>query len=245
MTQFLASVRDAAEAEIALRAGADIIDVKEPGTGALGAVDRPATRAIVKAVAGRVPVSATIGDLPMRAETIGEAVLERAACGVDYVKFGVFPEDGAETCLAAFRPLARRIRLIAVLFADRLPVFDGVAAAAEIGAAGVMVDTAGKASGALLDHLDLAAVASLVARARAQGLITGLAGSLHAGIVPELLALAPDLLGFRRALCRGSRASTLDPVSCAAIRALIPEARALFAVASKARLPGVAVAAAC
>ncbi len=37
MTLFLASVRDAAEAEIAIGAGADIVDLKDPGQqGALG-----------------------------------------------------------------------------------------------------------------------------------------------------------------------------------------------------------------
>jgi (5-formylfuran-3-yl)methyl phosphate synthase len=42
MTLFLASVRDEAEAEIALLNRADIVDLKEPAHGALGAV-APAT----------------------------------------------------------------------------------------------------------------------------------------------------------------------------------------------------------
>ena len=44
MTLFLASVRDVAEAETALLAGADIIDLKDPAQGALGAVDPATTR---------------------------------------------------------------------------------------------------------------------------------------------------------------------------------------------------------
>jgi uncharacterized protein (UPF0264 family) len=245
MTQFLASVRDAAEAEIALHAGADIIDLKEPGQGALGALDLAATRTIMAAIAGRVPVSATIGDLPMVAETIGDAVLERAACGVDYVKFGLFPEGDARSCLDGLRHVARRARVIVVLFADRWPAFDAVAAAAGMGAAGVMLDTAGKASGALSDYLDLSALSRLVIRAKAEGLIVGLAGSLSATRVPELLTLAPDLLGFRRALCRGSRAAALDPASCAAIRSLIPEARAPLPLPSRPRLAGAGATASC
>ena len=109
MTLFLASVRDEAEAAIALLAGADIIDLKEPRRGALGALDRETTRSIVSLIGGRVPVSATIGDLPMHPETIGDAVLEKAACGVDYVKFGLFPDGDARRCLDALRPLARRV----------------------------------------------------------------------------------------------------------------------------------------
>jgi dihydroneopterin aldolase len=226
MTLFLASVRDEAEAAIALSAGADIIDLKEPRRGALGALGRETTCSIVSLIDGRAPVSATIGDVPMQPETIGEAVLEKAACGVDYVKFGLFPDGDARRCLAALRPLALRVPLIVVLFADRLPDFDAVAAAAaDMGASGLMLDTADKGSGSLLAHLDPLELATFVTQARSHGLTVGLAGSLRAADVPDLLPLAPDLLGFRGALCNGSRGAALDPASCAAIRALIPENR--------------------
>jgi uncharacterized protein (UPF0264 family) len=224
MTLFLASVRDKAEAETALLARADIIDAKDPAQGALGAVDLATTRSIVNAAAGRAPVSATIGDLPMQAEAIRHAVIERADCGVDYVKFGLFPGGDAQACFAALRPLARRVRLIVVLFADLLPPFDAIAAASDIGATGIMLDTADKSAGSLLAHLDRGEIASFVAHARTQGLRVGLAGSLKAADVPELLNFAPDLLGFRGALCRGRRSASLDPETCAAVRALIPRA---------------------
>jgi (5-formylfuran-3-yl)methyl phosphate synthase len=222
MTLFLASVRDEAEATIALLAGADIVDLKEPQRGALGALDRHATRGIVSLVGGRVPVSATIGDLPMHRETIGDAVLEKAACGVDYVKFGLFSDGNARRCLTALRPLALRVPLIVVLFADRLPDFDAVAAAADMGAAGIMLDTADKGSGSLLAHLDPRQLTNFVTQAKLHGLMVGFAGSLRATDVAELLHLAPDLLGFRGALCCGSRSASLDLSACAAIRALIP-----------------------
>ncbi len=225
MTLFLASVRDEAEAVIALLAGADIIDLKEPRRGALGALDPDTTRGIVSLIAGRVPVSATIGDLPMHPETIGDAVLNKAACGVDYVKFGLFPDGDPRRCLAALHPLALRVPLILVLFADRLPDFDAVAAAAAMGAAGLMLDTADKGSGSLRAHLDPVELKSFVTQAKSHGLTVGVAGSLTAADVPELLPLAPDLLGFRGALCFGHRGASLDPAACATIRALIPEDR--------------------
>jgi dihydroneopterin aldolase len=115
-----------------------------------------------------------------------------------------------------------RVCLIVVLFADLLPPFDAVAAASDMGAAGIMLDTADKHSGSLLSHLDIDMIGSFVAHARAQGLKVGLAGSLKANDVPDLLALGPDLLGFRGALCRGMRGASLDAAACASIRALIP-----------------------
>jgi uncharacterized protein (UPF0264 family) len=222
MALFLASVRDKAEAKIVLNTRADIIDLKEPARGALGALDLDTTRDIVSFIAGRVPASATIGDLPMQPQIIRAAVLEGAACGVHYVKFGLFPDGDARACLEALCPVAQGVRLIVVLFADRLPNFDAVAAAADMGAAGVMLDTADKSAGPLLAHLDRRKVADFVTHAKVHHLMVGLAGSLTADDVPELLLLAPDLIGFRGALCHGSRGASVDPSACAGIRDLIP-----------------------
>jgi dihydroneopterin aldolase len=225
MTLLLASVRDAAEAELAIGAGADIIDLKDPSRGALGAVAPETIEACVSRVDGRTPLSATIGD-QLQAEAVRAAVLRTAAFNVDFVKLGIFPGAEAERCLMALKPEAAQLRLILVLFADALPSFDAIGLAGRIGAAGIMFDTLGKGSGALPDHLTPAALAGELASARAQGLTVGLAGSLRARHVPSLLALEPDLLGFRGALCRdGNRAAALDPARLAAIRSLIPRRR--------------------
>jgi dihydroneopterin aldolase len=222
-TLFLASVRDAAEAELAIGAGADIIDLKDPDAGALGALAPAAIEACVRAVRGRVPMSATVGDLPLEERSLRAAVLATASHGVDYVKLGLFPGGDAEGALQGLAPLAPRIRLIVVLFADALPEFDAVALAARIGAAGIMLDTIGKGGVSLPSLIAPERLRDVIASARARGLAIGFAGSLRAGDVPALLALGPDLLGFRGALCRGGRrGEPLDPVRLARIRAAIP-----------------------
>lgn len=226
MTLLLASVRDAAEAEMAIGAGADIVDLKDPRRGALGALAPKTMDACVRAVARRVPISATIGDLPLEEDSVRTAVLTIAARGVDYVKLGVFPEGAAECCFNLLASLSARTRLILVLFADALPEFDAIGIAARTGAAGVMLDTVGKGEGSLPDLISPERLAAFTHAARARGLTIGLAGSLKAIHVPELLALCPDLLGFRGALCRdGKRDRSLDPVRLAGLRALIPKER--------------------
>ena len=223
MTLFLASARDAAEAEMAIGAGANIVDLKDPGKGALGALAPDIVAACVKRVAGRAPVSATVGDLPLEGEGVRAAVLATAALGVDYVKLGLFPGGDAERCLNRLETDTSQLRLVLVLFADAMPEFDAIGVASRIGAHGVMFDTLGKSAGSLPDHLSFIALAGYIASAKAEGLTVGLAGSLKARHVPSLLALVPDLLGFRGALCQdGDRAQSLDPVRLAAIRALIP-----------------------
>ena len=246
MTLFLASVRDASEAELALHAGADIIDLKEPTRGALGAVDHAIIEAAVRRIARRALLSATVGDVPMQAEALRKKVAEVAACGVDYVKLGLLPQGDPQSCLEMLGTAASAARLIIVLFADRLPPFDAVAAAARIGAAGIMLDTEGKGAGSLLDHMRPAALARFVAAAKGHGLTVGLAGSLRKEHVRQLLALAPDLIGFRGALClRQARVASLDPAACREVRALIPRAASWLAPRPPIPLPRPPVQALC
>lgn len=236
MTQYLASVRDVSEAAIALAAGADIVDLKEPSRGALGAVEPATIAAVLRHIAGRARVSATVGDLPMEAETVRERVAAIAESGVNYVKFGLRPEGNPRDCLEALAAPELAARLILVLFADRLPEFDAVAAASRMGAAGIMLDTAGKDGGSLLDHMPLEALARFVAGAKDHRLTVGLAGSLRQEHVPALLALEPHLLGFRGALCQdGVRGGALDIAACRAVRALIP--RETRTLSPQARIP--------
>ncbi len=222
MTRFLASVRDAQEAQTVLAAGADIVDLKEPANGALGAVDLPTIKSCVAAIAGRRPVSATVGDLPMDEDRVHDAVLATAACGVDDVKLGILPGGNPQECFARLRARPPGAGLILVFFADAMPDFDPVGAALEAGARGLMLDTAGKRAGALFDHMAVGDIARFVEAGRAQGLMVGVAGSLRPEHVAPLLALRPDVIGFRGALCHGGRRDAeLDPIACSQIRALI------------------------
>jgi dihydroneopterin aldolase len=226
MTKMLASVTGKAEAEIVIANGADIVDLKDPRTGALGALPIATIRQTIETIARRRPTSAVCGDLPMQPETIHDKVLEIASTGVDYVKVGFFPADNTAACAWALADLAKKSKLIAVLFADRKPDLDLLPLFAEHGFHGIMIDTADKSNGRLLDHMPPERVPGFVAGAKRLGLTVGLAGSLEAPDVPRLLSSKPDFLGFRRALCsRAKRVKAIDPQAVAVIRALIPEER--------------------
>lgn len=219
MTGWLASVTDVAEARLALVANASIIDCKNPRAGALGALPGATVRAVTAAVAGRVPVSATVGDFPdMDPDAVATAVAAMAEISVDFVKIGLFPSPALDDCLAALAPTAQRQSLVAVLFADRRPDFTLIPRLAALGFVGVMLDTAGKAEGGLLAHQSTDSLAGFVRQARQHGLLTGLAGSLKLADIDRLLPLEADYLGFRGALCRDhARVATLDPAQLAAI----------------------------
>lgn len=242
MTSFLASVRSRAEAEHVLAAGADIVDLKEPDNGALGAVAPDMIRQCLTAIRGRRPVSATVGDLPMTPGVVADAVTATAGLragpgfGVDIVKLGVMPGGDARGCLEALRALDLSADLVLVFFADALPDLDPIEAAIVSGARGVMLDTAGKGRGSLTDHMALGGLGRFVARAHAAGLQAGLAGSLTTRHVTPLLSLQPDVIGFRGALCeRGERGLKLDRKACAKIAALIAAGRECVAARFEAR----------
>jgi FolB domain-containing protein len=222
MTLMLASVTGIAEAEVALRHGADIIDLKDADS-AFGAVAPPVITATVDWLARRRPLSAVAGALEMDPAVVSRAVAAIADAGVDYIKVGFNPDRRREDCIRALAPLARRTRLIGVMFADRGADEALVAPMAESGFAGAMIDTADKTGGRLLDHMNIAALGSFVQAARSRGLMAGLSGSLEPPDIPRLMLLAPDVLGFRRALCSNKDRSALISGDAADIvRALIP-----------------------
>lgn len=221
----LASVVDAREAAMCLNGGADVIDCKDPKQGALGAVREETARAIVESVASRVPVSATIGDLPCEAEEVVEATFRMAASGVDYVKAGLPPIGDAAGVVRALGDARERLgktRLVGVLFADADPDFGLLKNMADAGFAGAVLDTGDKSAGPLPGVMGPARLKEFVDAARGNGLFCGLAGSLRLRDIPSMARLAPDLLGFRGALCREhERTASLDAAAIAEIRRAI------------------------
>ena len=204
--RFLASVTSVAEALTAVAAGAEIIDCKDPAAGALGALSHDTVRAIVAAVGGKVPVSATIGDLAPKPDILCPAASAMAATGVDLVKIGFFDGGDAPASIAALGHLdLGHARLVGLLLADRAPDFNLIPHMAAVGFVGVMLDTASKDGRALPDVVDAAAIVRFVSAARAAGLFVGLSGALGIQHIPAIAALTPDVMGFRGALCAGSQ----------------------------------------
>lgn len=234
----LASVRDLDEARIVFDAGVDLIDLKQPADGALGALPPEVIRDVVGFVAGRALTSATAGNIEPDAHAVQAAMADIAATGVDYVKAGLFPaawQQGSRdyaavrTCLGGLTPLKGSGR-IAVMFADLAPPLDLVDAVAEAGFDGVMVDTALKTGHSLPDVATDDWLASFIGGARARGLLCGLAGSLREGHIAQLARLAPDYLGFRGALCAGqARAHALGADAVRRVRGAVQAAQHLAA----------------
>lgn len=233
MTKLLVSVRSADEAELAAMAGADLVDVKEPSRGPLGAADAAVLAAVVERLGNdAVPISAALGELVDWNSDRGGLIPP----GVSYAKFGLARCAIRESWQDLWRDALARLPLgvsgVAVAYADwqaalAPPALEVLDAATQSRCGVILVDTYNKAGPGLCELWSPRELAALVDRARDCGLSVALAGSVSLASLPQLVALEPDYVGVRGAACRGGRAGALD-------RALVRELVELVGASARA-----------
>jgi uncharacterized protein (UPF0264 family) len=229
--RLLVSVTDADEARIAVEAGVDIVDVKNPAEGSLGAPGPGVIGRVREVVPPERPVSAAIGDLPNLPGTAALAALGAARSGAAYVKVGLWGTSATDEAVAVLRAVRDAIdggaAVIAAAYADAervpgrpLPPRDVVEAARRAGAGGCLLDTAVKDGRGLLEWLTPEALAALVEEAHAAGLEMALAGALRAEDLCVVQSIGADIAGVRSAACRdGRRTAPLDAARIGRLRA--------------------------
>lgn len=233
MTQLLISVTSIQEAQIALECGADIIDLKDPEQGALGALPLETVTEIVtffssKGKPERRVISATVGDLPMEPQLLLKHVVALSKTKVDIVKIGFFRDSNVkstdyQSCLDVLKPVVESgVLVIAVLFVEYEYPASLISAIKNAGFYGVMLDTSDKNGATFLDYFSTDEIKEIASSVQAQGLLFGLAGSLHLQHVVIAKQIAPDYIGFRGGVCvNNQRKSKLDPVKIRTIRITI------------------------
>jgi uncharacterized protein (UPF0264 family) len=212
--QLLVSVADAIDASAALEGGADIIDAKDPASGALGAVGLDVFREIHALVGGRRPVTAALGDAVDEA-SVASAADAYARSGARLVKVGfsgiACGARVAALIAAARNGAAQRAGIIATAYADAdrvggLDPFAIVDAAARAGAVGVLLDTADKHGPGLRTLMPLAALRSWVSAAHDAQRLVAVAGKLTAADMSYAIEAGADIAGVRGAACDDGRA---------------------------------------
>lgn len=215
MPQLLISATNVEEAKIALPY-ADIIDLKNPHQGALGALPLETIKQVVAFVNQQKIVSATIGDLAMDTihdvEKIFAAVQSMQTTQVDFIKIGFFESENYQACLDKLAPLAKRgAKLIAVLFAEKKYPNNLIEKISEAGFVGVMLDTAEKNGRTLFDYCTPQKNVAFIHQVQSNGLKVGVAGSLNLSHLTAVKSLNPDYVGFRGGVCESqNRTSSLS-----------------------------------
>jgi len=217
----LASVNCLEEALLAQAAHVDIIDLKQPKLGALGALEVSLVQKIVTHINKQTPISATIGDLPMQTDIIVDAINKMANTKVDYIKIGFFPSDNWADIINDLKIFTDAgLKLIAVLFADQQPDIQSLTLFSKAGFHGVMLDTMNKSQGSLTQVMPFSDIQTFVKLAKQSQLLCGLAGSLRTTDIAKLSPLQADYLGFRGALCEGhQRTEKINPAALQTIKA--------------------------
>ena len=215
--RLLVSVRSVDEVGAALAGGADVIDVKEPSRGALGAADPEVVRAVADQVPSFIPVSVALGDADKAdVPAIISRLAPRPDSGEIILKLGfagVVREIDVERHLRLAIDTARSSTaqtVVAVAYADwqraGAPSPSAVLrAASRVGARGVLLDTFLKDGRDLFASITPEALNRWTHEARLAGLLVAVAGSIDVGSLPRLRPVDPDVIGVRGAACDGGR----------------------------------------
>jgi (5-formylfuran-3-yl)methyl phosphate synthase len=233
----LVSVRNVTEAQTALSAGADVIDVKEPNRGPLGAADVEEIAAIVGAVQSRVPVTAAFGELLEPPDTAKHGVMDSdVRTGISLFKIGlagcglvndwqarwanVISSWGHESRISHARPVA--VAYADWQAADAPKPQEVLNAGIELGCPALLVDTWNKSFGGLFEHWPATSLHDFVRRVQHQGMVVVLAGSLTGDQIREAASLGPDLIAVRGAACEISRNGEVSFDRVRALKQLLP-----------------------
>ena len=218
------------EACEAIAGGADIIDVKNPQEGALGANFPWVIKRIKEITPEKIHVSCALGDVPNLPGSISLAALGAASLGVDYIKVGLYgfktPAEAVfllQNVNKAAKEYNPKIKVAAAGYADAARIgsvdpllIPEIASLGQVDLA--MVDTAIKDGKNLFNFLSVTQLKKFVDSTHKFGLEAALAGSLRKQDLSQVYDLGADVAGLRGAAC-----TNRDRVSGQITRKLVQE----------------------
>lgn len=213
-TGLLVSVRSVAEAAEIAPLAIDVIDLKEPLRGPLGACDPEVWHRSLAECEFAGEWSAALGEagaaIPWASEVPPEFSFAKAGpAGIDRrARLGCFWED-------LRRRLPPAVALVAVAYADwsaasTLPPEQVLEVAIRTGLGTLLIDTFGKDGRSSVEHLSFARLQRLVARAKDANCEVVLAGGATFEALATFARLGVRRVGVRGGVCQAGRESRLD-----------------------------------
>ncbi len=218
--KLLISPQNTQEAKEAIAGGADIIDVKNPKEGPLGANFPWVIKEIKQLIPEGVALSCTLGEAATLPGSMALAAYGAASLGVDYVKAGLSGVQTVQQAVNLLGSIVRaakmcnpKIKVVAAGYGDYLRA-DSIEPQLVVHAAFVakadlaMLDTAVKDDKNLFDFQSPQQLQAFVNAAHEHGLGAALAGSLRAQELPIVYGLGTDFVGLRGAACSNNNRNT-------------------------------------
>tara|TARA_B100000886_G_scaffold285025_1_gene209425 strand:- start:648 stop:1334 length:687 start_codon:yes stop_codon:yes gene_type:complete len=184
----------------------DIIDLKNPDIGSLGAWKIEEILNVTKQKKYMPLISATLGNFK-NIDLIINRLKKFDKLGLDYIKFGIFSSDQKEIDLLIKRVVKEEIRtrVVAVLFADTKLNIEKIKfnliKFKKLKINHVMLDTQKKNNQGLLQIYNEDFLKDLVEIARLNNINIGFAGQLKEKDLAKLINFNPYLCGIRTAAC--------------------------------------------
>ncbi|NQE46756.1 (5-formylfuran-3-yl)methyl phosphate synthase [ANME-1 cluster archaeon GoMg2] len=216
----LVSPKDIEEAKAVISGNADIVDVKNPKEGSLGANFPWVIKSIKQLVEEKgngMKMSAAIGDFDYKPGTASLAALGAAASGAEYIKIGLHKIKTREEAIDLLTGVVKAVKdfdptkkVVSAFYADykrinSISPFEIVEIGKEVDIDVAMVDTGIKDGRTTLEFMSEDELKSFVSESKSLGLVTALAGALKFEDIPVIKAINPDILGVRGMVCGGNR----------------------------------------
>ncbi len=214
--KLLVSPRNKQEAVEAVKGGADIIDVKNPDEGSLGANFPWVIDEIKEVIPNGIELSATLGDFPYLPGTASLAARGVASLGVDYIKIGLYGiqnlDQGLDISKAVVKSVKEydeKIKVVIAGYADYKKINSvkpGIVLeiAKKTNADVFMLDTAVKNQGNLFNHLSPTDLKNLAEEAHKENILVAVGGSMGKEDIKALFDAQIDVVGVRGAVCEGN-----------------------------------------
>ena len=211
----LVSVRSAEEAQIALAANVDWIDLKNPDAGSLGAPELAVARDVAAVLMGTERRSVALGelrDLDLESSRTLSELFPTVKVGLSRCALADFPWRDRLRTLA--ESISGSAQIVPVVYADYRscdapPPADVLDYLRESRSRWLLIDTFLKDGHTLLDYFSLDELAAIQEQANWLGATTVFAGSLNQENLVRLHTLRPKVIAVRGAVCEGDRRGTI------------------------------------
>ncbi len=218
--ELLVSAININEAKEALIGGANILDIKNPKEGSLGANFPWVIKEISQYVNKSKVVSTTVGDVDYKPGTVSLAALGCAVSGSDYVKVGLYGTQNYDQAKEVMDAVVKSvsdynedITVVACGYADyyninSVSATDIINVARDSNCDLAMLDTYNKNGKTLTDYMSKEDLAIFVDRAHDDDLKVALAGSVNQSHISLLEEIHCDVMGVRGCVCSGGDRNT-------------------------------------
>ena len=215
-TNLLISLRKLDELSEEIINEVDILDLKDPLNGSIGAWDLQDIKKVIFRYKNKIQISATLGDIFINDDFLIK-LKQFDKLNLDYIKFGLLSMS-IKNLFDKIKFLGERkfkTKLVCVVFVDicdhlklvykKLELFDAC------GIKYIMLDTYKKNKGDLLTFCNISNLNKFISKCKKLDIKIGLAGSLKETQIPMIIKLKPNVLGFRSAICKfNKRMSEVD-----------------------------------